>query len=263
MVSVGQGVGHGAGRVAGVLALAWLLIGPAAATAQTDVQLWSNLTFDWAKSARLVYELDVEPKLLVKKPEGEPGWRNVDLTPNVEYSPTGWFDLVGEATVGYTRQTDEVNSFEVSPRVGIRFHFLSRYVDAVVRKREMSPNRRLVVRDLMRVESRNLFYGGAGSGTDSSWRFRNRIEVLLPLNGPTLAGDRVLYALSDWEWFVPIDEPDERFANRHRVRAGFGYRRTASWRYEFLYMWTRSRNTIEDGFETSDNIIDFRVKRVF
>jgi len=28
-------------------------------------------------------------------------------------------------------------------------------------------------------------------------------------------------------------------------------------------MWTRSRDTIEDGFATSDNIIDVRVKRVF
>jgi len=28
-------------------------------------------------------------------------------------------------------------------------------------------------------------------------------------------------------------------------------------------MWTRSRNTIEDGFSTTENIIDVRVKRLF
>jgi len=49
-----------------------------------------------------VYELDVEPKGLVHVPEGEADWRNVDLPPNVEYSPKGWLDLIAEATAGYT-----------------------------------------------------------------------------------------------------------------------------------------------------------------
>jgi hypothetical protein len=239
------------------------LIGPAAGLAQTDLQLWGNVTLDWVKSERLVYELDLEPKVLLERPEGKPGWHNLDLTPNVEYSPNGWIDLVGEATIGYTKQTDDVNSVELSPRVGVRLHLLSRYTDAVIRNRELSPRRRLVVRDLLRVESRNLIYSGAGSGSDSSVRFRNRLEVVLPLNKPRLTDDGVAYTLADWEWFVPLSEPEERFANRQRIRTGLGYRRSASWRYEVLYMWTRSRNTIEDGFSTSDNIIDVRVKRVF
>jgi len=238
-------------------------IGPTAALAQTDLQLWGNVTLDRVKSDRLVYELDFEPKVLLERPDGEPGWHNLDLTPNVEYSPNGWVDLVGEATIGYTKQTDDVNSVEVSPRVGIRFHLLSRHTDALIRKHEWSPKRRLVIRDLVRVESRNFFYSGAGSGSDSSWRFRNRLEFLLPINKPKLTDDGAAYTLADWEWFVPLDEPEERFANRQRIRTGLGYRRSSAWRYEVLYMWTRSRNTIEDGFATSDNIIDVRVKRVF
>jgi hypothetical protein len=250
-------------RRCGILAACCLLIGPTAVLAQTDLQLWGNVTLDWVKSERLVYELDFEPKVLVGRSAGEPGWRNLDVTPNVEYSPNGWFDLVGEAVIGYTKQTDDVNSVELSPRVGVRLHLLSRYTDAVIRKRELSPKRRLVVRNLLRLESRNLFYSGAGSGSDSSWRFRNRLEFLLPLNKPKLTDDGAAYTLADWEWFVPLDEPEERFANRQRIRTGLGYRRSAAWRYEVLYMWTRSRNTLEDGFATSDNIIDVRVKRVF
>jgi len=139
-----------------MLAACCLLIGPPAGLAQTDLQLWGNVTLDWAKSDRLVYELDFEPKVLLERSEDEPGWRNLDVTPNVEYSLNGWLDLVGEATIGYTRQTDDVNSVELSPRVGVRLHLLSRYLDAVIRKRELSPRRRLVVRDLLRIESRNL-----------------------------------------------------------------------------------------------------------
>ena len=247
----------------GVLTACCLLAGPAAGLAQTDLQLWGNVTLDWVKSERLVYELDVEPKVLLSRPEGEPGWHNLDVTPNVEYSPNGWLDLVGEATIGYTKQTDDVNSVELSPRVGVRLHLFSRYTDAVIRRRELSPRRRLVVRDLLRVESRNFIYSGAGSGSDSSVRFRNRLEFLVPLNTPRLTDDGAAYTLADWEWFVPLDEPEERFASRQRIRTGFGYRRSAGWRYEVLYMWTRSRNTIEEGFSTSDNIIDVRVKRVF
>ena len=95
---------------------------------QTNFQRCGNVALDWVKSDRLVYELDFEPKVLLAAPEGEPGWRNLDLTPNVEYSPKHWLDLVSEAVVGYTKQTDDVNSFEVTPRVGVRFHFLSRGV---------------------------------------------------------------------------------------------------------------------------------------
>jgi hypothetical protein len=238
----------------------------APAEAQTNLQLWGNVTLNWVKSDRLVYELDFEPKVLLAAPEGDPSWRNLDITPNVEYSPKAWLDLVTEAAVGYTKQIDDVNSFEASPRVGARFHLFSRRKPTVIPGhplRELPPVRRVVVRDLVRVESRNIFYTGAGSGSDHTVRFRNRLEVLVPLNREKLSEDGARYLIADWEWFIPLDDVDERFANKQRIRTGFGYRRNFAWRFEALYMWTRSRNTIDDGFNTSDNIIDVKVKRVF
>jgi hypothetical protein len=233
------------------------------ARAQTNLQLWGNLTFDWVKNDQLVYELDVEPKVLLDTPEGEPGWRNLDLTPNVEFSPRGWIDLIAEAVVGMTKQTDDVTSVEVTPRLGARFHLFSRDRPIRVVGREQHPTRRIVVRNLVRVESRNFFYSGAKDGSESSWRVRNRLEVLAPINKPTLTDDGVRYLLADWEWFIPLEDQEERFANKQRIRAGIGYRRSFHWRFEVLYLWTRSRNTIEDGFTTSDNIIDIRVKRLY
>jgi hypothetical protein len=241
------------------------VVAPSAAFAQTNLQLWGNLTLDWVKSDRLVYELDLEPKVLLSAPEGEPAWRNLDVTPNVEYSPNGWLDLVAESGVGYTKQTDDVNTFEVTPRLGARFHLFSRSVRTAGSGpvRERPPRRRIVVRDLVRVESRNFFYSGAGGGSDSNVRFRNRLEFLVPLNTEKLSDDGARYLLADWEWFLPLDDTEERFANKQRIRTGLGYRRNFAWRFEVLYMWTRSRNTIDEGFSTSDNIIDVRVKRVF
>ena len=248
---------------AGAALLGLLLAGVPPVSAQTNLQLWGNVTVNWVKSDRLAYELDIEPKTLLVAPEGEPGWRNLDLTPNAEYSWKPWLDLVSEATLGYTHQTDDVNSFEVSPRAGMRFHLFSRDTQTFgPRLRELPPKRRIVVRDLVRFEYRNFFYTG-GEPSSSNVRFRNRLELLAPLNKYRMSDDGVRYVLADWEWFIPIGNPQERFANKQRIRAGLGYRRNFAWRFEALYMWTRSRNTIEEGFTTSDNIIDIRVKRVF
>jgi hypothetical protein len=250
---------HGAKWVATVL----LIATPTTASAQTNLQLWGNLTVDWVKSDRLVYELDLEPKALVKAPDEDPGWANLDVTPNVEYSLRGWLDLVAEGTIGMTKQTDDIDTFEVTPRLGARFHVFSRDRPVRMAGREQHPTRRIVVRDLVRVESRNFFYSGATDGSDSSWRFRNRLEFLAPINTAKITDDGARYLLADWEWFVPIQNQEERFANKQRIRTGLGYRRSFHWRFEALYIWTRSRNTIEDDFATSDNIIDIRVKRVF
>jgi hypothetical protein len=121
----------------------------------------------------------------------------------------------------------------------------------------------VLAQDVILVESRNFFYSGAGSGTDSTVRFRNRLEFLVSLNKERLTDDGVRYLLADWEWFVPLDDPAERFANRQRIRAGYGYRPSSKWRYELLYIWSRSRDTTDQNFKTADNIIDVRVKRVF
>jgi hypothetical protein len=111
--------------------------------------------------------------------------------------------------------------------------------------------------------SRNFFYSGGDVESDSTVRFRNRLEFLLPLNKARITDDGARYFLADWEWFIPLDDPDERFANRQRIRTGIGYRRSFNWRYELLYIWTRSRDTTDQGFSTTENIINVRVKRLF
>lgn len=245
----------------GMMAIVVLLLSAPAASAQTTTQLWGNLTFNWITSDRLSYELDFEPKALLNAPEGDPDWRNLDVTPNVEYSLKPWLDIVADTTIGRTMQTDDVDSTELTPRFGARFHLFSRAQQ--FRVVEQAPRRRVVVRDLVRVESRNFFYSGGQTGSDSTVRFRNRLEFLAPLNKERITDDGARYWLADWEWFVPLSDAEERFASRQRIRAGVGWRRSFNWRYELLYIWTRSRDTIEEGFSTNENIIDIRVKRVF
>ncbi len=246
----------------GTACAALLLACASPANGQTDAQLWGTATFNWLRSDRLTYELEIEPKVLLSAPEGDPGWASLDVTPNVEYALRAWLDGVGELATGYTSQTDDVNSFEVSPRIGVRFHLTTRDLPTGPLKRERLPRHRIVVRDLVRFEARSLFYTGVGED-ESVLRFRNRVELQVPLNRERMTDDGARYLLADWEWFVPLEDPHERFASRQRVRAGLGYRRTVNWRFEALYIWGRSRDTTDEEFRTYDNILNFRVKRVF
>jgi hypothetical protein len=185
------------------------------------------------------------------------------VTPNAEYAATPWLDLIGEVGTGFTRQTDDVDSTEVTPRAGVRVHFLSRDGPRRIHIRERPPKHRIALRNRTLVESRNLFYHGTGSGTSSTVRFRNRLEFFMPLNKEKYTDDGARYVLADWEWFIPLDDPAERFANRQRIRAGLGYRRDGRWRFEAQYIWSRSRDTTDEPFATTDNIFNVRVRRVF
>ena len=58
--------------------------------AQTDQQIWGELTLDWIKSHMLTFGVDVESKLLVAKQPGQPGWATLDVTPRTEYARGKW-----------------------------------------------------------------------------------------------------------------------------------------------------------------------------
>jgi len=253
------------GRTALACALFAVIVPARTAHAQPDTQVWAEITFSWAKSHAITYGLDVEPKVLVSAPPGDPGWSTLDLTPSIEYKRGQWFDALGELLIGRTRQTDDLNSTEVTPRIGMRFHLLSNLRDELGKEgliKERRPKHRVALRDLVRVEWRNLYYS-TDKPQSSTVRLRNRLELSYSITRPRITDDGATYLLADVEWFWPLEDPDERYANRQRIRTGFGYRRNVAWRFEALYIWNRSRNTIDEGFTTSDNIIDFRVKRVW
>jgi len=231
------------------------------AQAQDDTQLWGEFKFSWPRTHHLTYALDVEPKLLLSKPEGDPGWVALDLTPSLEYRRGTWLDVLGELHLAKTRQTDDLNSTEVTPRIGVRFHVLSTVEDDLHRERR--PRHRLVLRNLLRLEGRNLFYSAADKPNSSTLRLRDRAEVQFALTRPRVSDDGAIYATGDAEWFWQLDDVKERFAHKQRLRGGLGYRRSANWQFEGLLIWNRSRNTIDEPFRTNDFVVDLVMKRVW
>lgn len=240
------------------LLAATLFASPAAA--QTDTQIWGELTLEWIKSHALTFSVDIEPKVLVSKSPDEPGWSTLDVTPKAEYAHGRWFDVDGELHLGRTRQTDEQDSTEATPRVGFHFHLLSNIVNDLIKERQ--PRHRLVLSNFARVEWRNLYYSD-GTPQSSTVRYRDRVESSFPINRPRVTDDGALYGSADAEWFWAQHHPPERFANKQRVRVGVGYRWNYAWRLEARYVWDRSRNSAESTFTTTDGAVYIRLRRVW
>jgi hypothetical protein len=243
-----------------ITAMLVALLIPSVAVAQTEMQLWGNVTFSWIKNRRLTLGVDTEPQVLVFKPADDPGWATLDVTPSVDYTANRWFDVVGQLKLGRTRQTNDLDSTEIAPRVGIQFHLLQTVFDELAR--ENRPRRRFVMSNLLRMEWRNFYYSN-DQRDSSTRRLRDRAQVLYPLNRLSITDNGATYLQADVEWFWPRNDPDERFANQQRIRAGVGHRHDRAWRFETLYVWDRSRNSANEGFSTTSHAIDLRVRRVW
>ena len=159
-------------RLAAAFAAALWLLGGRAADAQ-DFQLWGHFTMTRIESHQLTYGIDIEPKVLVAKPSGDPGWATLDVTPSIEYTRGQWLDVVGELLAARTHQTDDLDTTEITPRLGFRFHILSNVRNDLVKER--LSKRRLVMRDFLRLEWRNLSYS-SGKPDTSSFRLRDRFR---------------------------------------------------------------------------------------
>jgi len=224
---------------------------------KASFQLWSNFTLGHTQSHRLYFELDTEPKI---QASGTDAFRNIDLTPAVEYYPCEWIDLTGEATAGFTKQNAGVNSFEYTGRVGIRVHLLSSDRKKVFPKRKMLG--RIVLANFTRLEYRNFAYSG-DTPTSHEWRLRDRLEFKYPLNRARMSLPKTLYFSMDAEAFVPLSErAPETFASKFRVRAGFGFRHSETWRAEVFYIRDWAHNTFSQ-FENNVNAVDLRFQLFF
>lgn len=104
-----------------------ILLGPRLAESQVDTQLSGEFILGKVKSPRLSYGLDLEPMVLLSAPPGDPGWAALDVTPSIDYALKPWVHLTGEFLVDRTKQTNDVDSTELTPRVGLHFHLFSNF----------------------------------------------------------------------------------------------------------------------------------------
>jgi hypothetical protein len=211
--------------------------------AQRDEQLWLDFQLDYPFANQYLLETTASYQTLLSK---EDKWRSLSLTPTFEFLAFRRFDFLLNVPMAYTLQTTDVNSFEMAPSLGIRFH--------------ISQGKRINARLIYKLEER-FFYQMETKDWETSNRSRLKGEVWISINGPNLFTDKVWYAILDYEeYFVTDQQLDERYANRRRGRIGAGYRLDYKNRFELIYTRQSSRNEIEGEYISNDNVFQLRYK---
>ncbi len=241
-----------------------LIAFPASAQEETSTQLWGSVVLGHQLSERLYMEVEIQPKAQIS---GEELWRNLDATWDVEYYHSKWFDLTCELVTGYTDHTDDLSSFEVTPRAGLRLHL----VEQTIKKTPLFqktfiqrlPLKRFYLAAWLRLEYRNIFYLGNQASSHEA-RFRVRPEFRIAINNPSLGDDRTFFGRTDVEFFVPLDEDmPERFVNKIRFRIGPGYRINARNKIELMFMHDINRQSSLVDFEETAYMVDLRLTFLF
>jgi hypothetical protein len=214
--------------------------------AQPQQQLWLDFQTSYPFANRYLVENTASYQTLLSQ-EGK--WRSVAISPTFEYVLFTRLELTSEFGIAYTTQQEGVNTLELAPMVGGRFH--------------ITQNKRIDTRFLWRYQVRG-FQDVETKEWDISNRTRLRGEIYVSINGPNLFTDKLWYAFADYEEFLVLDQQlDERFANRRRGRVGVGYRLSYQHRFDLSYTAQSSRNEIEGEFLSTDNVIQFKYKLYF
>ncbi len=225
--------------------IAIILLNSMIVWAQTtsDAQLWLDAELNYTYKQKYLFQDELSYQTLIA---GGNKWYSFNSTPAFEYNLNSHFDLISSVPLSYTMQDQKSSTFEIGTMLGTRIYF--------------TPARRPQIRAVIRVEER-----WSHDLKLDEWNVANRVrirgEFVYPINKKSYFEDKMWYLISDAEVFLSTtSDIDERFANRTRFRVGVGYRLSYKMRFEGFYVLQFSRNTLNDKFNSLDNIIRLRFK---
>lgn len=210
----------------------------------TSNQLWTDFTINKALQNKFSFDCELSYRTILNSSDK---WHSYNIAPKIEKSLGNHWDIMMYAASINTLQQAKDNTWEIRPGLGVRFHFL--------------PITKLLVRILGRLELRNQYTFESASWTHDL-RSRYRLEEIYFINGASFANNHLWYIFSDLELFLTLDkELQERFSNRMLLRLGTGYKLSDHWRFETIYTYQYSKNTIDGEFSNEDdNIIRLRFR---
>ncbi len=155
-------------------------------------------------------------------------------------------DVFISLPMAYTLQRTNLNSNEITPSLGLRYH--------------IKEGKRFNLNLTARIEQR-YFYQIEEADWDQARRTRLKAAATMCINGPNLSTDNLWYTFLDIEEFFVIDKQvNERFAFLRRARMGLGYRANYQSRFEINCILQSSRNEIGTPFDDVGNIFQVRYK---
>lgn len=210
-------------------------------------QLWTDFTI--AVPMKKGYSFDNEISYRTNIGDSSK-WHSIVIIPRIEKALTRHLDAMFYLGSINTFQQEDYNTWEIRTGLGLRYHF------------NLFP--KLNLRILARMEWRSQFTTETWD-LNSDLRSRFRLEGTYFINGSSFTDNHMFYILSDFEIFYTVDkELQERYSNRSLLRAGIGYKLNDYWRFEGIYTFQFSKNTIEGEFDKEqEDIIRLRFRYYF
>ena len=241
------------GRQLFVLGIAaWAIFAGIAAAQEveeSDVQIWTQYQYQHRISEKLRGSWDTGYRELVSTEDELGEWSRFHLRGHLVYEKSQLLRFEGGLGGFYTFRQDPGDLFELRAWQGL----------IVFWPRTTIAGRELDLRHRFRLEQRWFSHRDLGE-SDFDLRFRYRLATFIPLNRPTIE-DNAYYLPLMGEWFADLgDEAAEFFAARLRLSTGLGYVINKNWTLEFRYTAQKSRDNVEDRFDTTDHIFDLRVR---
>ncbi len=212
-----------------------------------SAQLWTDFTI--AVPLKKGYSFDNEISYRTNIGNSSK-WHSIVIIPKVEKELTRHLDALFYLGSINTFQQEDYNTWEIRTGIGLRYHF--------------KPFSKMILRALARFEWRNQFTTETWD-LNSDLRSRFRLEGTYFINGNSFEYNHLYYLLSDYEIFYTVDKDlQERYSNRALLRAGLGYKLNDYWRFEGIYTFQYSKNTIEGELaKEQEDIIRLRFRYYF
>jgi len=218
-------------------------------TEESDVQAWFQYEYRHAISPRLRGSWGLGYRELVSTEDVLGEWSRLHLRGNFSYAHRSWVTFEGGIGGFYTFSSNLTDLFELRAWQGAVFFWPTARIGG----------RDFDLRHRLRLEQRWTRQRELGE-TDFELRLRYRLATFIPLNGATI---------EESTWYVPImgeafgdlgGDSVDYFAERLRLTTGLGHVLSDRWTLEFRYTAQKSFDTVQGRFETTDHVLDLRIR---
>ena len=207
---------------------------------EVTIQTWYSFSLNKNFSTNFMFYTNPEYYDMVK---GDDKWGEVALTTGVEYYPSNKFDLYSDIYTSSTQQATGVNTLEIRPRIGVRWHI-------------STPEHKIPISIRGLYEFRNQ-YDTEASIWANAHRFRLRSDFRFSLNRSNILQDKNILLRLYGELFMNTNKDiEERFWNSRQLGTGVYYRHNGKRRYELRYVLQGSKNNLEDvQYKVSSHVL--------
>jgi hypothetical protein len=216
---------------------------------ESDVQAWVQYEYQHRITEKLRGSWDLGYRELVSTEDILGDWSRLHLRSIFSYAYKNWVTFDGGIGGYYTFSDNLTDLLELRTWQSAVFFW----------PRSTLAGRRFDLRHRFRLEQRWVSQQDTGE-KDFGLRLRYRLATFFPLNRPTIEKKA---------WYMPLmgeafanlggDSPDY-FAERLRLSIGLGHVLSDNWTLEFRYTAQKSRDTVVGRFQTTDHILDLRIR---